>query len=180
MSLVPPSPELYDRVVGLRVVRAYTDEPIAEEDLDAILEAARWTGSSKNVQGWEFVVVEGDQLDVLASAGKFTDPVRNSAATVALVMTPEGNGFDIGRAAQNVMLGAAALGIGSCPITLHHETRAVEVLGLPDGYECRYAVALGHPYLEGEERLRQARRAGGMGGRKGLGDLVHRQRYGSS
>jgi nitroreductase len=179
MSLIPTSQEVYDRVVGLRVVRSYTDEPISEADLGAILEAARWTGSSKNVQGWEFVVVTGDQLDVLASAGKFTDPVRNSTATVALVMTPDGNGFDIGRAAQNIMLAAAARGIGSCPITLHHETRAIEVLGLPDGYECRYAVALGHPDAEGEENLRNARRAEGMGGRKGLGELVHRQRYGS-
>ena len=166
--------------MGLRVVRAYTDEPISDADLEMILEAARWTGSSKNVQGWEFIVITGEQLEVVASAGKFTDPVRNSAATVALVMTPTGNGFDIGRAAQNIMLAAAGVGIGSCPITLHHEERAVEVLGLPDGYECRYAVALGHPDDEGEEQLRRARRANGTGGRKGLGDLVHRQRYGSA
>ncbi|NIR39418.1 MAG: nitroreductase, partial [Actinobacteria bacterium] len=74
----------------------------------AVLEAARWTGSSKNVQGWEFIVVVGDRLEVLASAGKFTDPVRNSTATIALVSTPEGNEFDIGRVAQNIMLAAAA------------------------------------------------------------------------
>jgi nitroreductase len=179
MSLVPPSPELYERVRGLRVVRAYTPDPISEDDMTAILEVARWTGSSKNVQGWEFVVVTGEQLATLASAGRFTDPVRNSAATIALVETPAGNGFDIGRAAQNIMLAAAARGIGSCPITLHDGDRAAEVLALPDGYGCRYAISLGHPLQDDEERLRQARRDAGVGGRKPLPDLVHRQRFGS-
>ncbi len=124
-------------------------------------------------------MVVGDRLEVLASAGKFTDPVRNSTATIALVSTPEGNEFDIGRVAQNIMLAAAARGIGSCPVTLHHQERAVEVLGLPDGYSCRYAVTLGYPFDEGEERLRRARRSDGMGGRKPLTELVHHQRHGS-
>jgi nitroreductase len=177
MSLLPRSEELYGRVRSLRVVRAYTDDAIVESDMNALLEAARWTGSSKNRQGWEFIVVEGDQLEVLATAGDFTEPVRNSAATIALVETPEGNPFDIGRAAQNIMLAAAARGIGSCPITLHHTDRATEVLALPDGYSCRWAVALGYPLEQQEQEMREARRTSGMGGRKSLSDLVHRQRY---
>lgn len=178
MSLVPPSPETYDRVLGLRVVRAYTDEPIPPVEMTAILEAARWTGSSKNTQRWEFIIVDGDRLATLAEAGRFTDPIRNSAVAIALVQTPGGNPFDIGRAAQNIMLAAAARGIGSCPITLHHTERAGEVLGLPEDFTCRYAIALGYPFEEGEQRLRQARRTEGIGGRKPIEDLTHRQRYG--
>jgi len=178
MSLVNKSPETYDQVLGLRVVRAYTDQAIPEQEMAAILEAARWTGSSKNVQGWEFIVITGDQLSVLATAGSFTDPIRNSTASIALVQTPDGNPFDIGRAAQNVMLAAAARGIGSCPITLHHDDRAFEILGLPAGFSCRYAISLGYPSAEGESRLREARRAGGMGGRKPIAELTHSQRYG--
>ena len=178
MSLVSQSPETYDRLVGLRVVRAYTTEPIPPAEMDAVLEAARWTGSSKNTQGWEFIVVEGNHLDKLAGAGSFTDPIRNSTATIALVQTPDGNPFDIGRAAQNVMLAAAANGLGSCPITLHNADRASEALGLPEGFSCRYAVAIGYPSQEDEQRLRKARRAGGMGGRKPIENLTHRQHYG--
>ena len=178
MSLVNKSPETYDQVLGLRVVRSYTDQAIPEQEMAAILEAARWTGSSKNLQSWEFVVVDGDQLATLATAGSFTDPIRNSVAAIALVQTPDGNPFDIGRAAQNVMLAAAARGIGSCPITLHHDGVAFEVLGLPEGFSCRYAIALGYPSAEGELRQREARRAGGMGGRKPITELTHTQRYG--
>jgi nitroreductase len=179
MNLVPPSSELYDRVIGLRVVRAYTTEPIAADDMDALIEAARWTGSSKNRQGWEFVVVDGDALETLASAGSFTDPVRASAVTIALVQTPDGNSFDIGRAAQNIMLAAAARGIGSCPITLHDSERATEVLALPEGYSCTWAVALGYPEPAGEAQQRQRRRSEGMSGRKPVSELVHHQTYGA-
>jgi nitroreductase len=178
MSLLTPSPSAYKHIRSLRVVRAYSPDPIPDAVLDEILTAARWTGSSKNVQGWEFVVVTGDQLPVLAAAGDFTDPVRNSAATIGLVQTPLGNPFDIGRAAQNIMLAAAALGIGSCAITFHHTATAREVLHLPDGYECRWGVSLGYPFDDGERRMRQVRKTGGMGGRKPLSELVHRQVFG--
>jgi nitroreductase len=178
MYLPTEDTNAYDHIRTLRVVRAYTEVPLADEDLDAILDAARWTGSSKNIQGWEFIVVSGDQLSLVASAGDFTDPVRNSTTTICLVRTPDGNDFDIGRAAQNIMLAAAARGVGSCPITFHHTGRIVEVLGLPDGHSCRWGVALGYPFVEGERRLREARRAGGMGGRKPIPELVHWQVYG--
>ena len=40
-----------------RQVRQFTDEPVAESDLRAILEVARWSGSSINRQPWTFVVI---------------------------------------------------------------------------------------------------------------------------
>lgn len=177
MNLPTPSPETYEHIRSLRVVRSYLDEPLADDDLDAILEAARWTGSSKNVQGWQFVVVTGDQLEVVASAGNFTDPVRGAAATICLVRTPEGNDFDIGRAAQNLMLAAATRGVGSCAITFHDTERIAAVLELPETHTCTWGVSLGYPDAEGEERTRQARRSTGMGGRKPLTRLVHHQVY---
>lgn len=178
MRLPTPNPTAYDHITGLRVVRAYTNDPLGDDDLDAILRAARWTGSSKNVQGWEFIVVTGDHLQTLATAGRFTDPVRASAATICLVKTPEGNDFDIGRAAQNIMLAAAARGVGSCAITFHNAERATEVMQLPEGFTCRWAVSLGYPDEAGERDQRAARRASGMGGRKAVSELIHHQVYG--
>jgi nitroreductase len=172
--------DTYQDIVGLRVVRNYTDAPIDTADLEAVLEAARWTGSSKNTQGWAFVVVEGvEDLERLATAGHYTQPVRDSDVTVCLVQAPDGNEFDIGRAAQNIMLAADTRGLGSCPITLHEAERSAEVLGLPDGHTCRYAVALGHPDLAAEEEARRARSRRGAGGRKRMADVVHRGTFGS-
>jgi nitroreductase len=169
----------YDKIVGLRVVRHYRPEPIPASEVEAILEAARWTGSSKNRQDWSFVVVDDpDGREQVAEAGSFSDPVRAAALVIALVWPDAGYEFDIGRAAQSMMLAAAARGIGSCPVTLHDEGRARAALGVPPDHRCRYAIAFGYPDTAAEEKDRRRRRSGGWGGRKPLSDLVHRGRYG--
>ena len=156
---------LYDFILGLRAIRDYKPEPLSQEDLDAILEAARWTGSSKNRQDWWFVVVDKQKrLSELAKHGDYTTPVINSAATIVLVMEDGGNMFDIGRAAQNIMLAAKAIGVASCPITLHREQGAREFVGAPEGARVRYAVALGYP-ADGAQPAR-------FGGRKKRDEVV--------
>ena len=61
--------DFYDLIVKLRAVREFRPEPISNDNLGAILEAARWTGSSKNRQDWSFVVVTGERLQGLAEHG---------------------------------------------------------------------------------------------------------------
>lgn len=162
--------DTYDAVLALRAIRSYRSEVLAGETVTKILEAARWTGSSKNRQLWSFIVVtDHTQRDRLAACGDFTDPIRAAPMTVALIQEPGGYEFDIGRVAQNMMLAADALGVASCPITLHREVAAAEVLELPVGARCRYAVTLGYPAAEsGPAR---------MGGRKPLAELVHHDRH---
>ncbi len=127
--------DFYDLIVKLRAVREFRPEPISDDDLGAILEAARWTGSSKNRQDWSFVVVTGERLQGLAEHGDYTDPIRASAATIVLVKEEGGNLFDIGRAAQNIMLAARTKDVASCPITLHRSADARRFLGAPEGTE---------------------------------------------
>ena len=117
----------YDLIVKLRAVRKFKPDPLSDEHLAAILEAARWTGSSKNNQDWSFIVVTGDRLQGLAEHGDYTDPIRASVATIVLVKEEGGNLFDIGRTAQNIMLAAKAIGVASCPITLHRSGQARRV-----------------------------------------------------
>ncbi len=159
----------YDSIIKLRAIRDYQSQPLLGEDLAAILEAARWTGSSKNRQNWSFIVVTGPSLEVLAQHGDFTQPVRDSAATIVLVLEPGGNMFDIGRVAQNMMLAANSLGVASCPITLHRDAAARQFLGAPDDRVTRYAIALGYPAASAEPRR--------YGGRKPLSKIVHYDRY---
>jgi nitroreductase len=159
----------YELIMKLRAIRSYRPDPISDEDLEAILEAARWTGSSKNRQDWSFIVVTGERLQGLAQHGDFSDPVRGSAATIVLVKEQGGNMFDIGRAAQNIMLAAKAIGVASCPITLHRSAEAREFLGAPETTETRYAVALGYPGEQASPRR--------FGGRKPSEAVVRYERY---
>jgi len=174
-----PRPSTYADVVGLRVCRNYLPDPIPATEVEAILEAARWTGSSKNTQKWSFVVIDDRAgLDDLATAGSFTRPLQGAALAIAIVWPPDGYEFDIGRVAQNMMLAAAALGIGSCPVTLHDEERARRVLGAPDGHRCRYAIAFGFPDEEAEAAERRERRESGKAGRKAIDEIVSRDAFG--
>ncbi len=178
--MLTPSPETYDSVLGLRVVRRFAAQPVSPEDLAQILQAARWTGSAKNLQNWSFIVIDdAQQKDKLLTAGNFLTPVKNAPMAIGLVSHPGGYEFDMGRVAQNIMLAAAAIGVGSCPVTLHHQDIAHEILGIPDGYQCRYAVALGYPDEDSEQQGRAAQRAVLPMGRKPISELVHRNRFGS-
>lgn len=164
-------PDMYQQILSLRAIRTYRDEPLSEADVLRLLEAARWTGSAKNLQDWSFVVVSDPvQKQRLAACGDFTTPMREAPTALALIQEPDGYEFDTGRLAQNVMLAADAIGVASCPITLHRDADAAEVLALPEGRRCRYAIALGYPAPSAEPAR--------FGGRKPLEDLAHRDRYG--
>ena len=165
----------YDAVLGLRVVRKYLPEPVSAEDANAILEAGRWTGSAKNRQDWLFLVVDDPEQQVrLAECGQFSQPLRDARFIVVPVRTPGGYEFDIGRVSQNMMLAAAARGIGSCPVTLHDESCSAAVLGLPPDHQARYVLCFGYPDEGAETELRASR---SMGGRKPLDELVVRNRF---
>ena len=173
--MLTPSPDTYDAVKGLRVVRKFQNRQISDDDLTAILEAGRWTGSSKNRQSWSFVVVrDRGQLDRLAECGDFTTPVRNAPLVIAPVRLADGYDWDMGRVSQNLMLAAAAIGVGSCPITLHRHDDARAVLGVPDDHGCKWVIAMGYPDAEAEAAGREAIP---LGGRKPLDELVRYERF---
>jgi nitroreductase len=162
--------DTYDFIMGLRAIRDYETEALSNEHLGAILEAGRWTGSSKNRQSWTSIAVtDPDRIRDLADHGDFTQPVRDSAATIVLVKESGGNDFDIGRAAQNMMLAAKALGVASCPITLHRHGDAEKMLDVPKGATARYAIALGYPSEEAAPRR--------FGGRKPAAQVVKLNSY---
>ena len=173
--MLEPNPTVYEAIKGLRVVRMFEDRQVSDEDLGAILEAGRWTGSSKNRQSWAIVVVQDrEQLDRLAECGDFTTPVRNAPTTLVPVALPEAYQWDMGRLAQNMMLAAASLGVASCPVTFHREEDAKAVLGVPDDHGSRYGITLGYP---DEQAERAARERNPLGGRKDLDDMIHRERF---
>ena len=143
--------ETWDAISSRRNVRQYTDEAIAHQDLERILEAGRRAPSSMNWQPWNFVVVtDRAQLVELAKVWQGAGHVPGSAATVALVAEePEDDRhrdwlqYDLGQATANMMIAAADLGIGAGHAACLDQEQAQRVLQFPDGYFCVYLVALG-------------------------------------
>jgi nitroreductase len=146
--------ETWDAIRARRNVRQYTDQAIAREDLERILEAGRRAPSSSNWQPWNFVVVTArDQLVELAKAWEQGGRhIARSAATIALVgRRPEDERqrdwlqYDFGQATENMVVMATDLGIGSGHSAVVDQEQAQRVLGFPDGYLAVNLIGLGHP-----------------------------------
>ena len=54
--------ELLELVKSRRSIKRFKPDPIPDEDIDNIIETARWAPSGFNMQPWEFVVVRDKEL----------------------------------------------------------------------------------------------------------------------
>lgn len=142
--------DAYLAVVSKREVRRYTDEPIPDAVLTAILHGGRATGSARNRQHWRFVVVRGrEALEALAPCVAAPENVAGCNAAVAVVLTGPMAAWDGGRLAQNMMVAAWAFGVGSCPntVTPDGDAAARELLGVRAAGEESFVtiLSLGYP-----------------------------------
>lgn len=168
--------ETWEAINSARVVRAFDGRPLEAERVDRILNAGRRAGSSKNEQTWAFIIVrDRDQLGELARVGRYAGHLAGATTAVALV-TPEpattSQVWDMGRAAQNMVLAAWELGIGSVPATVYDHDLAQRLLGLPSDRRCDYLLSFGYP--ADPTLLTRRNRAGG---RVSLDAVVHEERW---
>ena len=171
--------ETWQAINSVRVVREFADRPLTDEHVERILDAGRRTGSSKNRQEWAFIVVrDRDHLAALADVGHYAGHLAGAAVAIALV-TPDVTGgrersimWDVGRAAQNMVLAAWELGIGSVPATVYDHDLAARLLGLAPDQRCDFLLSFGHP--ADASALTAPNRAGG---RRPLDEVVHQERW---
>ncbi|MEA2677745.1 MAG: hypothetical protein QOJ81_1886 [Chloroflexota bacterium] len=174
--------EVGEAIRTLRAVRRFRDEPLAEADLRAILDAGRRAGSSKNLQRWHFIVIrEAAALTALADVGPFAGHLATGAAAIALVTpdpeaadSPHSVMWDLGRAAQNMTLCAWARGVGSVPATVYDQDLCRRILGYPDDRHCEYLLNFGYP-ANAEALARPLRK----GGRRPIDEVVYYERWGA-
>jgi nitroreductase len=145
-----------DRVKPLlrvRQIRGYTDEPPTDEQLAAVADAARWSGSSTNDQPWRFIVIrDREAISRLAEAGQpQTRTLRTAPAAIAVVLPRDEYGisraYDDGRATERILIAANMVGLaaGIAWIRKDVAAAAAEILGLPPDRFVRTIVAVGHP-----------------------------------
>ena len=155
--------DTYLAIASKREVRDYAETPVPADVRDRILDAGRLSGSSRNRQMWEFVVVGGAQ-ERLAETVYAPENVRTATLVVAIV--GEAGGFDVGRCAQNMMLAATELGVGSCPNGIRDPDAAAEICG----GEVKAVISFGYPAKPRRERSAEEWSAGAN--RKSLDELV--------
>jgi len=168
--------ETWQAINTVRVVRDFDARPLDPAHLERILNAGRRAGSSKNDQTWAFIVLrDREHLGELAAVGHYAGHLAGATVAIALVTpnpaTPSMM-WDMGRAAQNMVLAAWELGIGSVPATVYEHDLAHRLLGLPADRRCDFLLSFGYP--ADRSRLTAPNRPGG---RLSLPEVVHEERW---
>lgn len=131
-----------------RAVRTYSDKPVSEEDIRAVVNAGRRSQSSRNTQPWEFVIVrEREMLTRIAQTRENIRHLANAAFGVIIVSSEDEMWvhFDLGQAAAYMQLAAWEQGIGSCLLAIHEPEQVKRFLGIPSEKHLFVALAFGYP-----------------------------------
>jgi nitroreductase len=158
-------------IKGRRSVRAYTNEPVSSEQLEAVLEAGVWAPTGMNRQPWRFIVIQNKELikyvsdetkKAVQQAMPFmtkqfqteADVICYDAPMLLLVCAEKDkqwsrlNLLDSVLAAQNMFLKAYEIGLGTCYMgfiqMLNEKPDVLKKIGVPDNCELLVPFVMGH------------------------------------
>ncbi len=157
--------EFYEVIEERRSVRSYRLDPIPEEVLARVLEAARKAPSANNFQPWKFIVVKeeerrrriaelcmgqsfvGEAPVVIVACGLPT-PSRIGGYTSSMLV-------DVAIAVEHLVLAAANEGLGTCWIGAFDNTRLKRYLGIPEEVQVVAVIPVGYPLRKGWKSSRK-------------------------
>lgn len=138
--------------------RFYQEVPVEKEHLRLMIEAARFSPSSRNIQPLKYYISDRPELNEqifssLAWAGYLTDwagPAEGERPAAYIIQLLDKNisataSCDPGITAQSILLQATELGYGGCIIASVKREAVQKLLHLPDNLEILHVIALGKP-----------------------------------
>ena len=139
-----------------RSIRAYTSDPVTDDEIHTLLEAAMIAPSAGNGQPWEFFVIQDKKL---LHAIPTINPYAGMAAKAPVAIMVCGNleaekypGFwvqDCSAATQNILLAGTALGLGTVWTAIYpmedRVAAARDLFGLPQHIVPLSIVIIGRP-----------------------------------
>ncbi len=153
-----PNYPIADFILNRWSPRAMSGEPLSDNELFRLFEAARWAPSSYNGQPWRFIYAkrETPHWDKLFNLlVEFNQSWAKNAAALVVVAsrdTFEYNGkperthsFDTGAAWENLALQGTINGLVVHGMEGFDYKKAKESLGIPDGYTVEAMIAIGKP-----------------------------------
>ncbi|MDP7722422.1 nitroreductase family protein [Mycobacterium sp. TY814] len=170
--------ETWDAICARRNVRQYTAQPVADADLERIVEAGWRAPSAKNRQPWDFVVVtDHAQLQELSTVWMGAGHIAGAAAAIVLVIPvpPDErrkvvDQYDVGQATMAMMLAATDLGIGTGHSSVGDQEKARAILGIPDDHLVAYLLGVGYAADRPLTPIRKPNR-------RPFAEVIHRGRW---
>jgi len=151
-----------------RSYRKYTAQPVEQEKIEQILQAALMSPASKRCNPWEFVVItDHEVLSKMAGCRTYGSQMLNEAAAGILVCVDASLTdtwqCDGAIAAEHMLLEASDLGLGACWVqvygrfsdeanTVSAEQLLRELTGVPESLNILCIISLGYKNEERKPR----------------------------
>lgn len=168
---------MLEPIATRRSIREYTDEPVSEEALEQILEAARLAPSGNNTQPWHYIVIRSaEQRAAVAKVSHDQKWMNTAPIFIACVgdircRIPEYDGpmldehselpqlkkmlVDMGLGIEHLVLEAENQGLGTCWVAWFTQAEIQPVLDAPTGSFVVAVVTVGHPVSRPSPRRRR-------------------------
>jgi len=139
-----------------RSVRKYKPDPIPEEHLNLILEAARRAPTGANRQNWCMVVVrDPDVRRRTAEACNGQMWVADAPVVLCLVTLPGEGQVNGAIVLDHAILAATSLGYGTCWVGAYDADKVKAVLGIPEDHGIVCLTPVGLPVEQPDPRPRK-------------------------
>ena len=173
--------DVLEAIKNRRSIRAFTDKPVTDNEIEQLIEAARWAPSAGNIQPWEFIIVRDPQIKHGLCEAAFNQTFIEEAPVVIVVCAnpmqsaprygSRGMNLyclqDTAVATQNILLAAHAMELATCWVGAFNEEKAREVLAVPIESRPIAIVPVGHPAEKPRVRPRRE-----------LNEIMHRETFG--
>jgi len=167
--------EVLKTIKRRRSVRRYKQEQLSKETLDLIVEAGIYAPSGHNDQPWYFTIIQNGEMlkninektkqamsksniDWIQKMGSSANYHITYNAPTLIIVSGRKDALawqaDCAAAIQNMLIGAESLNIGSVWLGVltffFNQEEEVVKLGIPEGYQPYYGIALGYKSNEKE------------------------------
>ena len=157
----------YDLILKRRSIRRFKNKAVPDATLEKCADAARLAPSGRNHQFLEFIVINDAEIlpamfDNIGGSAKLPPdqggprPDQTARAYTVILINKALAGddparrrillYDVGMAAENVILEAMEQGLGCCPILMFNEKDIKAFLHIPENdYDIALVIAMGYP-----------------------------------
>ena len=150
--------DTFEAIVTRRSIRKYMDVPVEWDKIGTILEAAKWTPSSGNIQNWKIIVVLAPETrHKIAEACLQQWWMETAPVHMIVCAEPDKVKQHYGLRGErlysvqncaattmNMMLAAHNMGMGTCWVGAFIEERLKDILSIPDQVRPQAVITLGY------------------------------------
>jgi nitroreductase len=150
---------MIDLIRKRRSIRSFTNQPVDRQSVELLIEAVLRAPTSRNMNPWEFVVVDTPELLGSLATAKLQGSAFLKGAPLAIVICADQTKSDVwvedcSIAAILLQMTAQSLGLGSCWVQIRkrqHNTETTsehyiqQLLGLPEQIRVEAIIGIGHP-----------------------------------